>query len=375
VASSALAGLYKLFGDDRYKRRAEQWLAEGVDIDADGQYTERSTIGYNGICNRSLVLIAEWLEKPEYLEPVRRNLDASLYLLHPDGEVVTEISRRQDLNQRGTLFNHWFPLMYMAWKDRNGMYAALARQFLEPYASLSWLLAWPQLFNNLPAGTPLPDNYERMFPSIGLARIRRGPMSVSILRGTDRFLTYRHDSAVIQAVRFASAFFGKGQFVGESMEKQGRSYLLKQKLEAGYYQPFTPPRKITTETYDATREQRRRTEICELTCTAAIMETGNGIELTVTAAGTDEVPLTVEINLSEGSQVEGAEKLGKLRDAWLLRAGKALVRRGNQTIAISPGLAKHHYFDVRGALPRLEGPSLFLTGFTPFEHKIRIETV
>ena len=124
-----MAGLFKLYGEQKYLRRAEQWLAEGIDQDADGQYTERSTIGYNGITNRALVLIADWLNRPEYLAPVRKNLDASLYLLHADGEVVTEISRRQDLNQRGTMSNHWPPLAYMAWKDRNGQYATLARQF------------------------------------------------------------------------------------------------------------------------------------------------------------------------------------------------------------------------------------------------------
>ena len=110
VASSALAGLHRLYGETKYLRRAEQWLAEGIDQDADGQYTERSTIGYNGINNRALVLIADWLNRPEYFEPVRRNLEASLYFLHADGEVVTEISRRQDLNQRGTLSNHWAAL-------------------------------------------------------------------------------------------------------------------------------------------------------------------------------------------------------------------------------------------------------------------------
>lgn len=370
VASSALAGLYKLYNDPKYLNRADQWLAEGIDMDADAQYTERSTIGYNGINNRALVLIADWFNRPEYLEPVRKNLNASLYLLHADGEVVTEISRRQDLNQRGTLSNHWPPLAYMAWKDQNGQYATLARQFEPAYGSASHLIRWPQFLTNLPENKPLPDNYDKHFSTIGLARIRRGPTSISILKSRDRFFTFRHGAAVVNAVRFSSAFFGKGQFSAKTLTKEGGSYVLTQDLDAGYYQPFTPARKITTETYDNTRHERQRTEVCNLHYKATITETPTGCDLRIQATGTDEVPLAIEINLREDVQITGAEKLGTPKDTWLLRKGHAEISAGGDSIQIGPGRADHTYLDVRGARPRLEGPSLFLAGFTPFDHTI-----
>jgi hypothetical protein len=375
VACSALAGLYKLYGEAKYLRRAEQWLAESIDIDADGQYTERSTIGYNGICNRALTLVAEWLNKPEYLEPVRRNLNASLYLLHADGEVVTEISTRQDLNERGTLFNHWFPLLYLAAKDRNGVLATLAREFLPRYGSLSWLMQWPDLTSQLPPDQPLPDNYAKIFPSIGLARIRRGPTSISLLRDHDRFFTYRHGAVVINAIRFSSAFFGKAQFTPQTLRGQNGRIVLTQQLDAGYYQPFEPTRKVTTATYDSTRHQRRRTEICTLSYTATFTETSNGCTLRIQATGTDEVPLTVEINLRENTDISGAEKVGRYKDVWLLREGFAEVTSAGSKVRIGPGVGSHGYLEVRGALPRLDGPSIFLTAFTPFDHTINIANI
>ncbi len=370
VASSALAGLYKLYNDPKYLNRAEQWLAEGIDQDDDGQYTERSTIGYNGICNRAFVLIADWLNRPEYLDPVRKNLNASLYLLHADGEVVTEISRRQDLNQRGTLSNHWPPLAYMAWKDQNGQYANLARQFDAVYGSASYHIRWPQFLTNLPENRPLPDNYDRLYNTIGLARIRRGPKSISVLKSRDRFFTFRHGAVVVNAVRFSSAFFGKGQFSSKTLTREGASYVLTQDLDAGYYQPFTPTRKITTETYDNTRHERQRTEVCNLRYKATVTETPTGCNLRIEANGTDEVPLAIEINLREGVQITGAEKLGPPKDTWLLRKGQAEISAGGETIQIGPGRADHTYLDVRGSRPRLEGPSIFLTGVTPFDHTI-----
>lgn len=370
VASSALAGLHKLYNEPKYIKRADQWLAETIDQDADGHYTERSTIGYNGINNRALVLIAEWLGRPEYLEYVRKNLNASLYLLHADGEVVTEISRRQDLNQRGTLSNHWPPLAYMAWKDQNGIYANLARQFEPVYGSASHLIHWPQYLTELPASKPLPDNYDKLFPAIGLGRIRRGPKSVSAIRDHDRFFTYRHGAVVVNAVRFSSAFFGKGQFVGKTLTREGSSYVMTQSLDAGYYQPFTPPRKVTTETYDNTREQRQRTEICKLAYRVTVTDTPTGCDLKIEATGTDEVPVIIEINLREGVQISGAEKIGKFKDAWLLHSGHAEITAGADTVRIGPGRIEHTYLEVRGARPRLEGPSLFVTGLTPFTHTL-----
>jgi hypothetical protein len=374
VACSALALLYELYQDPRYLKRIDQWLAESIDIDAEGQYTERSSIGYNGICNRALTICAHSLKRPELLNPVRQNLQAMLYLLHSDGEVVTEISRRQDLNQRGTMFNSWLGIAYLAWKDRDGQMAALARSVEAQGAGLSAYLSYPQLLDReLPPSKPLPDNYEKIMPITGIARVRRGKMSVSILRGRDRFFTFRNGSAVVTAVRFSSAFFGKGQFVPATMDKKGNAFVLTQHLKAGYYQPFDPPRHVTTETYDDTREERRQTEVCHLEYAAELTETPKGFRLRIRATGTDEIPLTVEINLREGGTLTGVEKHPTFADSWVLRQGHATYSLGQDKIRIGPGSAPHTYLEVRGALPKLAGPCLFVTAMTPVDQVIEFE--
>ena len=372
VIGSALAQINELFPDPRLVHRIDEWLAEGIDIDRDGQFTERSTLTYNVVTDRALLVMAAKLKRPELLEPVRQNLRALLYLLHADGEVVTEISRRQDQYTRGNTNGYWFPLTYLAVVDRDGQFATLARQ-AEGGARLSTVLEYPELSQPLPAGAPLPTDFERSLPDIGLARIRRGPLSATlVLGGSSRFFALRYGDAVIEGVRFASAFFGKGQFVPDSTERRGTTYLLKQALEAPYYQPLA--QKVTSENWAPTRAQRRQSEICRLEQSAEISEAPAGFRIRIRAEGTPGVPVAVEIALRDGGSLQGARGVTASPGTWVLPGGAgAVYRAGSNQIRFGPGAAAHEYVQVRGAEPPLPGERVYISGYTPFDRTLGFE--
>ena len=373
VLCAALAQIHELYPDAAYIQRIDEWLAEGIDIDSDGQYSERSTVVYNGITNRALTVMASKLKRPELLDPVRRNLDSMIYLLHPGGEVVTEISRRQDLNTRGTIATSWFALKYLAVKDQNGIYETLARQFP---GSLSDWMEYPELSGPAPAPRAIPDDYEKHYPFLQIARVRRGPTSATILLGgNSRIFTLRRGEVVINAVRVASAFFGKAQFVPDRAEKRGDSYVFTQYLEGPYYQPLDPPRKVGTEDWEEVRKLRRRTEVCKLNYEAILTERATGFRFRVRAHGTDDVPVAIEINLREGGKLEGCEPAPGVEDGWILPAGSAVYRAGNDMIRFGPGKQENTYTQIRGAHPKLPGPSVYLTGYTPFDHTLDFDWV
>lgn len=371
VVCAGLAQAHALHPNPDYVRRIDQWLAEGIDIDADGQYTERSTATYNGVTNRALVTTALKLKRPDLLDPVRRNLDAMQYLLHPGMEVVTDISTRQDQYTSGTLAGYWFAARHLALIDTNPLYETYARQ---GSPALWELMEYPELQKPGPDPKPVPENYEKLFPALGVARIRRGRASATILlHGSSRFLALRQGGAVLQAVRFSSAFFGKGQFVPSKGAKSGDAYEMEHHLDGPYYQPIARVVEAGPENWAASRKERAQTEVSHLRYRAAVSESADGFRLRIRAEGTDNVPLAVELAFRPGGQFENVEPVPSLPDAYLLKSGFGAYRVGRDVLRFGPGRADHRYVVVRGAQPRVPGATVFLTAYTPVDQTIEFQ--
>ena len=374
VVCAAMAQINELYPDPRLVDRIDAWLAEGIDIDEEGQFTERSTGGYNAVCDEAFTVMAQKLGRPELFEPVRKNLNAMAYLIHPDGEIVTEFSNRQDRNTRATMARYWFPLRYLAIADGNGLYASMLAP-LEPAAmELPRLMEYPEMNAALPAATPIPDDYVLDLPRSGITRIRRGKTSATIIhRGNSRWVSVRRGKAGINAIRFASAFFGKGQFRPTEFERHGDELVFSQTLEGRYYQPFSDPAQLPVgqREYGSKRRQREVSEVCEMRYEGRVRETAKGLAVTIRATGTEGVPLSVELNLREGMELAGLEPVGDGR--YLLKEGTASCRAGDDEIRFGPGLAEHRYVQIRGAEDKLSGPSVYVTAYTPFERTLEIE--
>ncbi len=381
VVCMALARIHHLFPDPLYVDRVNEWLNEKIDIDEDGQYTEQSTLIYSPTVNRALITIARLLHKPELLEPVRKNLEMSLYLLHVNGEGVSESSCRQDQYQRDTMHRYYYAYRYMALHDQHPQFAAMA-QYLEEQGGdrLSYTLAYfledTTLKNPLPPTEPLPTNYLKILTGADLVRIRRGDRDATILAKNPVFFTFFKGNAVLEGVRLASAFFGIGQFEGEALEREGNEFVLRQWLEGPYFQPHLEENLSPDGNWEKMpREDRPQSEIQKLLSEIRIRETHSGFLLDINILGTDRVPVVLELAFRQGSKLEGVRELEEedVEEIYILEEGYGMLREGEHQIRFGPGRADHEWTQLRGALPKPEAQCVYLTGFTPFKQQITIE--
>jgi hypothetical protein len=385
IVCSALAWVNSLYPDRRYVARVDQWLAETIDIDPDGQYTEKSTTVYSPHVDRALLTVARLLNRPELYEPVRKNLEMTIYYVHPDGEVVTEASRRQDRYQRGSLAPYYYSYRALALRDKNGRFAAMARQIERSVAprhpgSLTTFLTEPEFGRPLPPDAPLPTDYAKVFSYSSLARIRRGQASGTILAANTTLFSFRKGAAALEAVRFATAFFGKGQFIGDALEVKDGRYVLRQKLDGPYFQPLTAQQISDGEhvkmapngTLANHKQWRALSEVQTLEAVVTITERNGAFDLAFSIRGTEFVPVAIELAFRHGGKLEGVSPAPGVKDGFLLENGTGRYSLGQDTIEFGPGRVEHTYTQVRGAIPKWDGQSVYLTGATPFEFTLKI---
>ena len=385
VVCRALARIHSLFPDERYTGRIDQWLAEGIDIDPDGQYTEKSTGIYSIVVNESFITMARLLNRPELLVPVRKNLEMSWYYVHPSGEIVTGASGRQDRGRKVNITAYYHLYRGMAIRENNALFAGIA-SFIEQIndrqanyintrltSRLLSFLDEPELRQALPTPEPLPDDYERVFIHSNVVRYRNGLASATVFSDNHNIFSFQKGGTVLDAVRLSASFFGKGQFKSESLEFEGDEVILKSEIKGRYMQPL-PQEEIPDDGdwHKMDREKREKTGWKHYLTTIRISRKEDGFLLNISSTGTERVPVAIELGFRTGGRLSGVSPVPGIKDAWFLEEGYGEYKTGRQSIRFGPGQHAHGWTQLRGALPKLAQQSVYITTYSPFEYELEI---
>jgi hypothetical protein len=385
VVCRALARIHSLYPDERYLQRIDQWLAEGIDIDPDGQYTEKSTGIYSIVVDDSFIALARLLDRPELYEPVRKNLEMSWYYVHPSGEIVTGASGRQD---RGTMVNitaYYFLYRIMAIRDGNALFGGVT-SFIEQlndrrdnfinHRLTSKLLSFvdePELRQELPALAGLPVVYEKKFIHSNVVRYRDGLTSATVFSDNHNVFSMQKEDAVLDAVRMCASFFGKGQFKSESLEFESDDVILKSEIKGRYMQPLLEDDIPEDGDWNKMDPDKRELTAWKYYYTKVrVSRKDGGFLLKISMTGTERVPLAIELGFRHGGKLSGVKPVPGIEDAWFLAEGYGEYKMGGQRIRFGPGQNAHGWTQLRGAEPKLPLQSVYITGYSPIEYSLEI---
>jgi hypothetical protein len=408
VISAALSQVNALYPDKKYTDRITDWLGEGVYIDKDGHFPERSGT-YAMVETTAFISMARFLQKPALLEYVRKNLSMMYYYMEENGELVSNDSRRQDQYAARSAAIFYLQYRYMAIHDANPHFAAVAQKIESAVLfdkevldrSLFYFLENETLQQALPVPAKLEDNYEKLFTSSHLLRIKRKDTTISLFGGVDwpliiasgrscspNFFSYRKGKAILKYMRLSSGFFSMGYFYSEGLKKEGNKYILHKKLDVPYYQPLPKNKRNSKGDYLLSPsiddrfwnkmdfKNRPVSNVKTMDTTITFTETNGTVELEFDIKGQKNVPVTIELCFNEGGTLsgvtaseKGASFLEKDFGAYQFENDRISFGPGNVSHKMVEGLEGERYSTHFGSL-KTTGIQVYITGYTPFRHKL-----
>jgi hypothetical protein len=415
---AALARIDQVAPDPAYRARIDQWLAEGVDVDADGFHSERSAIYASEVSNPSLLALARLPGLARLRDLVRRNLDTTIALAEPfGGEVETVQARRQDQDQRRqTLHAYYLQFRELALLDGDRRFAGVARWIeRNDNGRLADVLAdfidTPELARPLPAQAPPFLDLGRQFKTVGLVRQRRGPITASLYAGSDWYadgapsafyntigsglatnptlMRLWKGGLVVDAVRLIPDFFNMGHFRPSeiAMEPDG-AVRMGGELAVPYYQPMPADRRRPDGAYvlspsidgrftSALDFSHRPATFHRLGVRILVRPEPDGYGLLFESTGEEMVDMTLELTLRDGGILEGARPLAD--GGFHLVEGQASYRLGDERLLIGPGngegvvkVSSGETYSWAGGRLQLPGQRLYVTGRTPLRYALRL---
>lgn len=408
--SAALARAHHLFPDRRYAARIDDWLDEGIDATPDGIYSERSSTYAAEVTNPCLLTIAWLRNKPALLDYVRRNLDVTLYLLEPNGEVDTTASRRQDQNRIREVWWYLTQFRELALHARDGRFTTVAKS-IEARATgelgdfLAEVLERPELSAVLPAAEPVPTDFVQHYPSQASVRVRRGARTATVFGGTDfhdlpviasglstnpTFFKLRSGAAILDSVRLSPQFFSTGHFRSDGLRRTAPgTFKLQQEVKVPYHLPLPKRYRRADGLYALTPDGRfysamdfphRPKQYRTLRTEVTVAEVRDGYDLTFEFAG-DETAYAIELCFRPGGTLAGVDALDAAGN-YQLGSGTGSYTVGTDRIEFGPGNGTarvpmdpgERYTYLGGSLTP-DGLRVYITGRTPGRQVLRLRTL
>lgn len=353
--SCALVQMWHLFGSPACLDRANEWLAEGVDLQPDGLFSERSpnyAVHVSGPC---LLDMATLLNRPDLADMVHKNLHATVALVDERDRVETIQSRRQDQHTGFDL--RGYGLLYRRAAIATGcpICAAMAERAeagapMPDVDAVGQCLIDPALAGPLPHGelARLREEWQ-VYETSRLAVWQKDGLRVVCHAASDVASVGRVASGISAdptfvkvsggglalGLRLSRSFFNLGPFRGSHLLLDADAITMGERVESYYYQPLQPEFHRGDGNYELEFEGRfasqmafskRAQNAVSLTTAVRIRPQGDGVELEIELLGA-AAGHVLEL------AVTGEDGLGTIQGDAEVRDSRTAIARGNVSVA------------------------------------------
>lgn len=385
--ASCLLCCEKITGNQALGERAREFLREGLDINEDGEFAERSSGGYNMVNDDQMIRLYLATGDRSYLEAAARNLEMMYCYFDPDASVFTNNSTRQDLGTK--VYGDGYYILYLLvgyllgrpelgamaewiWQD-------CRRRGTTPRGA-EWLLLFPDMDGygaDFPFMKPF-EHVDRLFPDSNIARIREGEWSCSLLNGKPNCLYFQHGSFAMYMTVYSN-LCDRRNFLSDTLERTPTGYRMKSHAAGWYYLPFPEADRPDTSDWWAMDNPRKRPRIegLPLDTTLDIVKRPDGIDLHIKTEGIDQLPLRMEFAFLPGGYVRTAHFLQHTRPGESVNVMDGVVEAcgpNGETITLDAAFGAHDVTNrMGGAYPLSDKHyTVYFTAYTPVEKVIRI---
>ena len=378
--------------DDRFIVLAKKYLAEKIDIDENGEFSERSAGMYSAVSDRALCEIAIQANMPELFEHIKKNLLLVYRFIEKGSLIFTQNSRRKDKGEVGSNvlfdFERYGDICLVAYaQTRDPIFLQILASALQkrtsplpPTFNLLPFILYPELRESPEVLADIPSLDEDFFmfhPRSNIVRAKQNGVVYSILARNPDFLHITVGNISVRA-RMCSSFFAKAQFLPDQIEEIGeKHYRMTFRTQADYKRPFDTPPEGSENYWSMDYNSRESVCLCEYGYILDLTFTENGIDLHIQTTGMPNVPFKLEFATAPDVHVRAGSAMTKASAGNFICAAEGDISLSNfegDKITFKNAFAKHFYHkDMRGSLPCSPSQyTVFFTDFSPVDRTLSI---
>ena len=380
IAAALLQGSNLFAEEDGFaaglKARADQYLAEGIDGDEDGEYAERSTGNYNAVVNNAMMAMYQETGDEAFLGYVERNLSMMLTYMDPDDTIFTQNSTRQDQGKLEYADKYFYQYLYMCSREHCPAFDGAAHKIIKDNMErgdlapdcLHIVMNHDEMMGYHFKEYGFLEEYRKFFRHAGVLRVRKPSYTYTVLNGKSAFLYFKSQGTML-CVKIGESCCDIRNFIPQTIEELPDGCRLEAEAESWYYLPFKE-KQDTSDWWKMDQTKREKLISSRLKPTLEIREKDQGLELHLKAEGLDRLPLRLEIFIPAGVTLEHPAFAleAAAGEGMILKDGYLEVHDGSVTMELGPGFGEHsfkgHY---SGEEINSAGYTVYANGYTPLE--------